>query len=568
MTSGDRAWFSYGAVSSKPSGHSYFLREGEKALQDVQGPVEYSYWIVTGTPSHELAYQRVTRLLWQKFGSPNLKSSLNLQRNAVRPELFLFDQWRQDAWQRYAQEKFWDEECGPGLRCGGISGNRNPWGRWSEEPKRDAWFNAWFETLRSAYGWYVYASRMHDTALQQKAEEVLNLALKSPQQKGMFSTIYLADTQSWLPDDGWAGFSSDYHTFCMSWTAYWMVRWAEDLVPQRKNEIATYLRPYADFLLKAQQPSGVIPSWFHPDLTPRTEFRDFNAETPGSNLFLAQFAAFVNDDRYLRAAINGQRFIAENVIPRERWYDFETFFSCARKPLSFFDPWTAQYPQNNLSAIQAAKAYLQIFTLTKDPQYLTAGQRVLDYLLLTQQVWNHPLLTPKLVGGTTTQNTDAEWSDARECYLATLLLDYYKQTGSLEYLERSVAAARAGFAVAPWENWAHNGYNNEHGALTGFHWGTGSEMASVEMLSEYLGDAFVNVKLGHGVGFNGCTMQDVAVNGTNIAIRLEAAMTPRDLLLRFSGLDPTSTYSLVVNGHRETVSSGQKLLDEGYKLHL
>ncbi len=272
VTSGDRAWFSYGAVSSKPTGHSYFARDDKTALQNAKGAVEYSYWIVTGAHPNQLGYQRITRLLWDKFGSSNLKSSIDLQRNVVRPELFLFDQWRHEAWTQYAQEKFWDTECGPGIRCGAISSNRNPWGRWDEAPKRDAWFNSWFQTLRSAYGWYLYARSKQDIPLQQKAEEVLNLALRSPQHRGMFSTIYVADTNSWLPDDGWAGFGSDYHTFCMSWTAYWMVRWTTDLVPQRKSEVVSYLRPYADFLLKAQQPSGVIPSWFHADLTPRTEF--------------------------------------------------------------------------------------------------------------------------------------------------------------------------------------------------------------------------------------------------------------------------------------------------------
>jgi len=81
--------------------------------------------------------------------------------------------------------------------------------------------------------------------------------------------------------------------------------------------------------------------------------------------------------------------------------------------------------------------------LTKDLTYLQRGTEVLDYLLLTQQVWNIPALSPKMVGGFTTQNTDAEWSDARECYAAVLLWDYYKATGNAEYLERSVAAARS-----------------------------------------------------------------------------------------------------------------------------
>ncbi len=568
VTSGKRAWFSYGAVSSKPTGHSYFVQVNDTPLQDAHDSLEYAYWIVTGPQPDRLGYRRITHLLWEKFGSTNLKNSIDLQRNVVRPDLFLFDSWRQEAWTQYAEEKFWDEDCGPHIRCGAISSNRNPWGHWNDAPKRDAWFNAWFQTLRSAYGWFLYARRTQNLSLQQKAEEVLNLALTSPQHEGMFSTIYLADTKTWLPDDGWAGFSSDYHTFCMSWTAYWMLRWATDLVPERKNEILAYLRPYADFLLKAQQSSGAIPSWFHADLTPRTEFRDFNAETAGSALFLAEFSAFANGDKYLKAAIHAQQFIAEAVIPRERWYDFETFFSCARKPISFYDSWTAQYPQNNLSTIQAAMAYLRIFELTNDSSYLASGQHVLDYLLLTQQVWNHPLLTPMLVGGTTTQNTDAEWSDARECYLAAVLLDYYKQNGNLDYLERAVAAARSGFAVAPWENWAHNGYNNEHGALTGFHWGTGSEMASVEMLSGLLGDAFVNAKLDHGVGFNGCTMQDVAISGNKIALTLKAALTPRDLLIRFSELDPTSNYILVINGRHLPISTGKELLQKGYLLHL
>ncbi len=563
VPSGGSSWFSYGAVANKPSGHSYFLRVNDVPLNNSNSAIEYSYWIVTSPQSPRLGYQRVTHLLWEKFGSPNLKNTIDLQRNVNRPDLFLFDEWRHEAWGRYVEEKFWDRPCGAGLRCGGISSNRNLVGHWSDEPKQDAWFNSWFQTLRSAYGWFLYARRENNAALQKKAEEVLNLALSSPQQNGMFSTVYNADTNSWSPDDGWAGFSTDYHTFCMSWTGYWMLRWATDLVPDRNQEVLSFLKPYADFLISVQQPSGIIPSWLHPDGTPRPEFRDFNAETAGSALFLAEFSAFSHDNKYLEAAVRAQRFITENVLPRERWYDFETFISCARKPFSFFDRWTAQYPQNNLSTIQAAKAYLRIYELTKDPAYLDAGRKVLDYLLLTQQVWNHPLLSPKLVGGTTTQNTDAEWSDARECYVAILLFDYYQHTGNLDYLERSVAAARSGFAVAPWENWAHTGYVNEHGAMTGFHWGTGSEMTSVEMLSGVLGDVFVNAKLGHGVGFNACTLSQVSVKADRIQLDVKTEGGPRALRVRFSGLDPQVTYTVTINGQRLAPTAGKELLVSG-----
>ena len=52
--------------------------------------------------------------------------------------------------------------------------------------------------------------------------------------------------------------------------------------------------------------------------------------------------------------------------------------------------------------------------------------------------------------------------------------EYYTATHSLEYLERCVAALRASFAVAPFENWAHTGgiEGDEPGSLSSFHWGT------------------------------------------------------------------------------------------------
>jgi len=235
-----------------------------------------------------------------------------------------------------------------------------------------------------------------------------------------------------------------------------MLRWANDLVPARKSEILKFTRAYGDSLVNHQQPSGVIPSWYNSDLSPREEFRDFNAETGGSALFLLELADMTGAPAYLQAGRRALGFVEREVIPRQRWFDFETYLSCARKDFSFYDPRTAQYPQNNLSTMFAAMAYLQLYRVSKDPHDLDIGTRVLDYLLLTQQVWSNPALSPKLLGGTTTQNTDAEWSDARQAYVAVLLFDYYQATKNPEYLERAVVAARSTFAVAPWENWTHN----------------------------------------------------------------------------------------------------------------
>lgn len=562
VTSDKLPWLSYGAMASQPYGHSYFRQSPENGLTVLAGTIEYRYSIVASAQPSKLGYRRVVRRLWAEEGHEELLRSNDLQQNVTRPYLVTFDDWRADTWVRYANEVYRGFDCGK-QRCGTLVSNRNPEGKWNE-PAPDAWFNAWFQTLRSAYGWYLYGEGTRNKDIEDKAESILNLALKSPRNHGAFSTIYLLNDKRWIPDDGWAGFSNDYHAFCMSWTAYWMLEWGRNLTPGRKDEILAFVRPYGDFLVKQQLTSGVIPSWYDKDLKPRSEFRDFNAETAASALLLASLSQATGDRTYLNAAERAMDFIAKEVEPRQRWFDFETFISCARKPFDFYDKWTAQYPQNNLATIQAAKAYLKLYEVTKDHKYLEQGAQVLDYLLLTQQVWNNPAFSPKMVGGFTTQNTDAEWSDARQGYAAVLLWDYYKATGKQEYLERAVAAARSTFAVAPWENWAHTGHLDEPGSLTGFHWGPGSAMTSVEIMSPTLGDAFINLQKKQGAGFNACSLRHVTVAGHSISFELETFPASRPVKIRFSGVDTDAKYQINWNGSHSSVVDGATLARDGY----
>lgn len=565
VTSDKLPWLSYGQIPSQPYGHSYFRRSPTATVEGLAGYIEYHYRIVASDQPEKLGYQRAVRLLWADTGHRELMRSNDLQQNVIRRNLVTFEQWRKDTWIRYANEVYRGFPCGS-RECGTLVSDRNPWGHWSQGAP-DAWFNAWFETLRSAYGWYLYGRSTSNTDIQRKAETVLNLALSSPQYHGAFPTIYLLNNKQWIRDDGWAGFPKDYHAFDMSWTAYWMLKWA-NLAPQRRSEILAFVRPYGDFLVKHQLSSGVIPSWYGSDLKPFKVFRDFNSETAASALLLASLYQATGDRIYLDHAIKAMDFIQNEVLPRQRWSDFETFFSCARKPLSFYDPWTAQYPQNNLSQIQAAKAYLELYDVTRQQKYLDLGTRVLDYLLLTQQVWNNPAFSPKLVGGFTTQNTDAEWSDARESYAAVLLWNYYQATGREEYLERAVAAARSTFAVAPWENWAHTGYMNIHGSLTGFHWGPGSGMTSYEIMAPEMGDAFINAARKQGAGFNACSLDHLHISkegeGNLISFDLSTFPRHRRILVRFSGLDPSSRYQIVSNGIASRWESGRTLSRQGY----
>ena len=203
---------------------------------------------------------------------------------------------------------------------------------------------------------------------------------------------------------------------------------------------------------------------------------------------------------------------------------------------------------------------------THKREYLDRGLQTLDYLLLSQQVWNNPSFSPKLLGGFTTQNTDAEWSDARQAYTAVVLFDYFQETGNSEYLERSVAAARSTFAVAPWENWAHTGHIDEPGALTGFHWGTGSAMTSVEIMSQRLGDAFIDLKTGEGAGFDECSIRNVRVESWTIAFNIESPAKQRIFIVRFAGINPSQRYRIVWNGGHEQEIAGSELIANGYRV--
>ena len=206
---------------------------------------------------------------------------------------------------------------------------------------------------------------------------------------------------------------------------------------------------------------------------------------------------------------------------------------------------------------------LALFHATRNPTYLDRGTKMLDYLLLTQQVWNNPSLTPMVLGGFTTQNTDSEWSDARQAYAATILLDYFQETGVTEYLERAVAAARSTFAVAPWENWAHTGYIDEPGALTGFHWGTGSAMTSVEMMQPALGSAFIDLASAKGVGFDECTLTEVVVDGASISFDLSSSNKQRTFVVRFRGLKDDQLYKVSWNHSPAVQVQGSKLREQG-----
>ena len=287
------------------------------------------------------------------------------------------------------------------------------------------------------------------------------------------------------------------------------------------------------------------------------------AETGPVALFLLELYSQDPNPKYLESAKKGLVFLEKNVIPLRQWYDYETFWSCSpRKPA--FDERTQQWTANDLALGQAVEAYLAAFRVTGDREFLNKGEALLDYLLLYQQCWTNPVLeglTGKamLLGGFTTQNSDTEWSDARQSQCGNILLDYYRATGKEEYLERGVSALRSQFPVAPSENWAHQGYGHKAG-VSSFHWGTGSGMAGIEMEEDFLRDAVVDLAAGRGVGVNGLNVTGCKVDGRNVDLDINTPFDwPRKPVIVFRNGSQERKYSVKVNGTEAGEWKGSEL---------
>lgn len=461
-----------------------------------------------------------------------------------------FEEWERHAWHEYGEQYWWQAEI-HGQAVGDLSSRREfvP-GRLWHPTLPDGWFNHWFQSLRTALGMFHSGRHLGDGRLMERARRVLNLCLLAPRRDGAFPVVAYWDGAKgrlyWEKDNTWAGLPNWYHSFDMCWTGYWLLAWHEAL-HGADERILPRCRALGDFLLRSQLASGCIPSFYDGDLTPNLRYLyDDNAETAGCAVFLFRLHAATGDTTYLDGASRAMAYIRDQVVPLNRWYDFETFFSCSPKPVDTVCPHTDQLPQNNLSIIQACLGFLLWHQATGDPGHLAMGERLLDYLSLFQQAWSPPWLTPDLLGGFGTQNTDAEWSDARQCYAADLYFAYYEQTGKREYFERAVAALRATFPVAPYENWAHR-LDDVHGSWTGIHWGTGSAVTSFVLARPRYGDAFVDARAGWGVGVNGCTVERVALHENRLDVRIRAAFAATKALRLV--VRSERPLELTVNGH-------------------
>jgi len=556
-----------GFIPARTAYHSVFAEDIDKTWR-ARAPIENTYYLmITATAEPGQAYREAVRFEWRHFAHAALASAAG-QQVGTDPRykaLALWDDWRRVIWDEESPSQWLTVPLADGSRGGAVRMIR--WGA----PQPSLYLGAWFNSMRTAFGMALYARREKKQELLALASQTLNAALKAPGREGAFKCVAApsADGVRWAAGDGsGASTRSGYLGFDMAWTGYWLLKWRSAGLP-RSEGILERCERLADFFVARQLSDGMLPTRFDESggVEPQLS-RDVQAETAPVARFLLELYRQDRKSRYFDAAAKGLAFLDRQVVPRRKWYDFETFWSCSPRLIAF-DERTRQWPANDLATLHAAGAYLAAFETSGDKTYLVRGEAVLDNLLLYQQVWTNPVLEDlsgpaMLLGGFTTQNSDAEWSDARQSLCGNVLMDYYRATGKPEYLERGVAALRAQFPVSPSENWAHGGYGKKAG-VSGFHWGSGSGMAGIEIEEDYLRDGVCDLAAGGGVGVNGLNIRGCVVSGDRIAVTMDSPFRwRRDPILTFHGGGATR-YRLEVNG-KEMGRFGWDEMEKGVRV--
>ncbi len=503
------------------------------------GPFRFSVLLLaTEEPAVvENPFRPILAYYWQRYGKRQTELLAPLERlpdYVKRTYDWAFGAWADRVWQEFDLD---------GVRVGApqmivtVHQSRHYPKPWSLREPVAIWNQAWFCSLRSAMGVYRYAKLHGDARLLACAMKTKELALRFPQQDGLFDSVVacpettvMIEGQKCRRAGSWADryfgnsdrnplhaslADAPRHILDMSWTARYMVRWYREL--ENDERLLAYAVRYADRLVALQDAKGYYPGWIAGDGTLLPQLQQ-SPESAASATFLLELYAVTGNQRYRQSALRAVDTLVREVLPVGRWEDFETYWSCSHYGedtlLGRKCERNDQYKQCTLSMFYLAEALLAGFTVTKQSKYLQTGARCLDELLMAQSSFQPDNMPLAVVGGFGVMNADAELNDARQSLFAETIIRYGRLFGREEYVQRGYAALRASFsmmycpenpeAARQWrlkwpflgeddygfmmENYGHNGYadhlSNGIGEFTIYDWGNGAASEAVMRVFE------------------------------------------------------------------------------------
>lgn len=404
----------------------------------------------------------------------------------------------------------------------------------------EIWNNAFFLNMRSAYGLRYFGELWNDKGLIDKGIKILNTILNLPRKNGVFPSVILpssldSDVISTINGVKAFSYTDDFHIVDSCLAMYWALKYYQDF--EQKEELIENCKKLVDLIEIIQLNNGEIPSYVNfkeDNIIPIFRNILINSASSGASLlFLIEFYKISKEPRIIEIVKRITNFIKNEIIPINKWHDFEPFFSCSQYPLDTFDNHTNSHIVNTLCIYWCAEGFKELYKATKQIEYLKIGEHVLAILSLFQQVWNMPYISINTFGGFGVQNGDAELNDARQALFILTYMDYYLLTGKNEYMERGIAALRASWTLqllkeyetqspgnlqgidtiegvdkgVVYENYGHTGSDFRTPGHIAFDWGVGTAATATAHVKKYLGDLFIDFKEKKIWGINGLLIE-------------------------------------------------------------
>lgn len=554
----------------KKYGHEYFLKPKPQAMPfseyaEVCYPASFAY------QGYDVI-SPVKESVWRK--RPVGDQSPTIGNRSGHPELATWQQW---------EEK--------GIKMGGLRLSAPQWYQF-------IYNTPWWNNVCDATGIYYWGKRNKDSSLLDKARRIINFTISTPQQNGIFPSLYDINKKMWigslwnLPGNGynpdstanyWNWQQGNYQPAAASVTAGYLMQYLRTC--EYNPGILPFVKHYGDFLIQHMQDNGCVPSWFTADLIALPSMK-WNADGGAHIWVLSELYRTTNEKKYLEAAMRMAKFMTEEVLPAQKWYDFETFYSCAVKKETFYDKRTGQYPANNMSVTWALEGFASLYDVTQDMSYLSTAQAIADYSIFYQAVWApHYIITAYPFGGFSSQNSDAEWLDQRSHRFANGLVRIGLLAGRQDLLERGVAATRASLTLinhprhiendiykfpnyplglGP-ENIDHEGFP-QMPLRSGPSWCEVGGLAATAHVMDKLGGVYYDVRKNIALGIDGVSVVKHSLNGDSIHIQLHSLLSelkipfnqPFMVDLHMVGLE-NKDYKLLLNDNPEVVLKSKAL---------
>ncbi|MHA1358481.1 MAG: hypothetical protein ACTSRC_10225 [Candidatus Helarchaeota archaeon] len=622
---------SYGFGKYKPVEHIFFRHKRKKRFKiKKRTELSFGYYIkIFRDTSVSEILNAVNNFLWEKYGHVLLYHNLD-------PQILPYDTNVEEGFKAiFERQKSWANFTINGVPCGGsfqsswigkhkkkykfvtaAEAERHETGNFGQRIERESfwgglimyfsnslwwikrfawftshfavmrrvaeiWYNAWFMNLRTGYAFRYFGELWADENLIDKGTRTLNTVLNLPQIRGVFPSIVFPETwdaNTYCTINGLKAFiyTDLYNLVDVSLTMYWALKFYQDF--EQREAIKENCEALLDLYEEIQLDNGAIPiylSFKEDNQTPIiSDILIDSASTSAQLMFLMEYYKVSNNARIVSIAEKIADYLTTEIIPTDKWHDFEPFFSCTNFPLDFYCHYTQSHVMNALCIYWTAEGLKELYKVTDNVKYLDAGERVLSILSLFQQVWNMPYISFNTFGGFCSQNADAELSDARQGLFVRVYMEYYLLTGKDEYMERGIATLRACWAMqlleeykdqcpgniaglktvktidrgAVFENYGHSGNDYRVPGYIFPDWGIGTSASATAYVKKHFGDLFIDFKEQKVWGIDGILIQSVEFSANHV--RLSAAFIPRKDHVLLKARDPPEHFIEVFLNNR------------------